>query len=214
MAMKLLIVEDEVKLARYLCKGLTEEGYVVDVAHNGIDGLHMVTQSDYDGLIVDGMLPGIDGTKVTELLNLLHAQFALGGASLAILSSIILSQKFGQNFCTNLREDASCVHSLAVYCRASGRSAGAADHTTQRRHRAAPRLWRGPRALHLAASSSLRWTKDPSAKTSSASCSGIDQTTFGTCAVGLRIAQKSSTSSCRRASSHSSVGADRKLTHV
>ena len=39
--MKLLVIDDEVKLAEYLRKGLTEEGYVVDVAHNGIDGLMM-----------------------------------------------------------------------------------------------------------------------------------------------------------------------------
>ncbi|HBO3750962.1 TPA: hypothetical protein L4S95_002470 [Pseudomonas aeruginosa] len=46
--MKLLIVEDEVKLADYLRKGLAEEGYVIDVAANGIDGLHMASTSNYD----------------------------------------------------------------------------------------------------------------------------------------------------------------------
>ena len=39
--MKILLIEDEVKLAEYLRKGLGEVGYVVDVAHNGVDGLHM-----------------------------------------------------------------------------------------------------------------------------------------------------------------------------
>ena len=67
--MKLLVVEDEVKLAEYLRKGLSEEGYTVDVAHTGIDGLHMATEVDYDLLILDGMLPGIDGLAVLAALR-------------------------------------------------------------------------------------------------------------------------------------------------
>ncbi|OWQ92244.1 DNA-binding response regulator [Roseateles aquatilis] len=59
--MKLLIVEDEVKAAEYLRKGLNEEGYAVEVAHNGVDGLHMAAVNRYDLLILDGQLPGIDG---------------------------------------------------------------------------------------------------------------------------------------------------------
>lgn len=59
--MKLLVVEDETKLADYLRKGLTESGHVVDVAHNGVDGLHLAMEIDYDLLILDRMLPGIDG---------------------------------------------------------------------------------------------------------------------------------------------------------
>lgn len=67
--MKLLVIEDELKLAEYLRKGLSEEGYVVDVAHTGIDGLHMATEVDYDLLILDGMLPGIDGLAVLAALR-------------------------------------------------------------------------------------------------------------------------------------------------
>ena len=67
--MKLLVVEDEVKLAEYLRKGLSEEGYTVDVAHTGIDGLHMATEVDYDLLSLDGMLPGIDGLAVLAALR-------------------------------------------------------------------------------------------------------------------------------------------------
>ena len=59
--MKLLVIEDEVKLAEYLRKGLTESGYVVDVAHDGIDGLHLAMEGGYDLLLLDSMLPGIDG---------------------------------------------------------------------------------------------------------------------------------------------------------
>ena len=67
--MRLLVVEDEVKLAAYLHKGLTEEGFVVDVAHNGVDGLHLAMEGDYDLLVLDAMLPGIDGLGVLAALR-------------------------------------------------------------------------------------------------------------------------------------------------
>ena len=67
--MKLLVIEDEVKLAEYIRKGLQEEGYVVDLAHNGIDGLHLAMESDYDLIVLDGMLPGIDGLGLLAALR-------------------------------------------------------------------------------------------------------------------------------------------------
>lgn len=67
--MRVLVIEDEVKLAEYLRKGLTEEGYVVDVAHNGVDGLHLAMEADYDLLVLDGMLPGIDGLGLLAALR-------------------------------------------------------------------------------------------------------------------------------------------------
>ncbi|MDH0771971.1 heavy metal response regulator transcription factor [Delftia tsuruhatensis] len=67
--MKVLVIEDETKLADYLRKGLTEEGFVVDVAHNGIDGLHLATELAYDLIVLDGMLPGIDGLAVLAALR-------------------------------------------------------------------------------------------------------------------------------------------------
>lgn len=67
--MRLLVIDDEVKLAEYLRKGLTEEGHVVDVAHNGVDGLHMAMQGTYDLLVLDGMLPGIDGLGLLAALR-------------------------------------------------------------------------------------------------------------------------------------------------
>lgn len=67
--MRLLVIDDEVKLAEYLRKGLTEEGYVVDVAHNGVDGLHLAMGGDYDLLVLDGMLPGIDGLGLLAALR-------------------------------------------------------------------------------------------------------------------------------------------------
>ena len=67
--MKLLIVEDEEKAAEYLRKGLTEEGYSVEVAHNGVDGLHMASVNSYDLLILDGQLPGIDGLAMLSAIR-------------------------------------------------------------------------------------------------------------------------------------------------
>ena len=64
-----ITIEDEVKLAEYLRKGLTEEGFVVDVAHNGVDGLHLAMESDYELLVLDGMLPGIDGLGLLAALR-------------------------------------------------------------------------------------------------------------------------------------------------
>ncbi|MFT7772799.1 heavy metal response regulator transcription factor [Roseateles sp.] len=67
--MKLLVVEDEVKAAAYLRKGLTEEGYQVEVAHSGVDGLHMASVNEYDLVILDWMLPGVDGMAVLSALR-------------------------------------------------------------------------------------------------------------------------------------------------
>ena len=67
--MKLLVVEDEIKLAEYLSKGLGEEGYVVELAHNGVDGLHLAMQGSHDLIVLDSMLPGIDGLGVLAALR-------------------------------------------------------------------------------------------------------------------------------------------------
>jgi len=67
--LKLLVVEDEAKAAAYLRKGLTEEGYQVEVAHNGVDGLHMASVHDYDLIVLDWMLPGIDGLALLAALR-------------------------------------------------------------------------------------------------------------------------------------------------
>ena len=67
--MKILIVEDEHKAGDYLRQGLTESGFVVDLADNGIDGLHMVMTGNYDLLVLDVMLPGLNGWQVLESLR-------------------------------------------------------------------------------------------------------------------------------------------------
>ena len=67
--MKILLIEDEVKLSAYLRKGLGEAGYSVDVVHNGVDGLHMALEGSHDLVILDAMLPGIDGFTVLTALR-------------------------------------------------------------------------------------------------------------------------------------------------
>jgi len=67
--MKLLVIEDDREVAAYIVKGLSESGYVVDVAHEGRDGLFMATSGNYDALIVDRMLPGMDGLAVIAALR-------------------------------------------------------------------------------------------------------------------------------------------------
>jgi two-component system copper resistance phosphate regulon response regulator CusR len=67
--MRILIVEDEVKTASYLQKGLSENGFIVDVAQNGEDGLHQALSSEYDLIVLDVMLPGLDGWAVLNTIR-------------------------------------------------------------------------------------------------------------------------------------------------
>ncbi|MEU5955436.1 response regulator transcription factor [Streptomyces sp. NPDC047525] len=67
--MRLLIVEDEKRLALSLAKGLTAEGYAVDVVHDGVDGLHRAGEGSYDLVILDIMLPGMNGYRVCSTLR-------------------------------------------------------------------------------------------------------------------------------------------------
>ena len=67
--MRLLIVEDEKRLALSLAKGLTAEGYAVDVVHDGREGLHRATETPYDLVILDIMLPGLNGYRVCAALR-------------------------------------------------------------------------------------------------------------------------------------------------
>jgi two-component system copper resistance phosphate regulon response regulator CusR len=66
---KILVVEDEVKMADYLRRGLTEQGYTVDEAHNGVDGQHLALEYDYDVIVLDVMLPGLDGFSLLRSLR-------------------------------------------------------------------------------------------------------------------------------------------------
>jgi len=67
--MKILIVEDEPKAGDYLVKGLQESGYVADLARNGVDGLALAQEHDYDLIVLDVMLPQMDGWTVLARLR-------------------------------------------------------------------------------------------------------------------------------------------------
>ena len=62
--MKILIVEDEQKTGDYLKQGLSEAGFVADLARDGVDGLHLALTDDYDLVVLDVMLPRLDGWQV------------------------------------------------------------------------------------------------------------------------------------------------------
>jgi len=67
--MKVLIVEDETKTGDYLRQGLSEAGFLVDLARTGTDGLHLALTGDHDLLILDVMLPGLNGWQLLEALR-------------------------------------------------------------------------------------------------------------------------------------------------
>lgn len=69
MIVKILIVEDEPKTGEYLRQGLGEAGFVVDLAQNGTDGLHLALHGGYDLIVLDVMLPGLNGWQVLESLR-------------------------------------------------------------------------------------------------------------------------------------------------
>jgi|SRR5580692_3678504 two-component system copper resistance phosphate regulon response regulator CusR len=67
--MKILIIEDEEKTAKFLKRGLGEAGYVVDIAADGVEGLHLALEVDFDLIILDVMLPALDGWQVLARLR-------------------------------------------------------------------------------------------------------------------------------------------------
>ena len=67
--MKILIIEDEQKTGDYLKQGLSEAGFVVDLVRNGTDGMHTAVTEDYDLVVLDVMLPGMDGWQVLKAIR-------------------------------------------------------------------------------------------------------------------------------------------------
>ncbi|MFE1272164.1 response regulator transcription factor [Streptomyces sp. NPDC058758] len=67
--MRILVIEDEERIAASLRRGLTAVGYTVDVAHNGIDGLHLAREHRYAAVLLDLMLPGLSGYQVCARLR-------------------------------------------------------------------------------------------------------------------------------------------------
>ncbi len=67
--MKILIIEDDPKIGAYIHKGLKEAGHTVDIAEDGESGLHLATTEKYDVMVVDRMLPRLDGISVIKSLR-------------------------------------------------------------------------------------------------------------------------------------------------
>jgi len=67
--MSILVIEDDPKTGDYLKKGLRESGYAVDLARTGTDGLHMALEQPYDLVVLDVMLPGLDGWQIMTALR-------------------------------------------------------------------------------------------------------------------------------------------------
>jgi DNA-binding response OmpR family regulator len=66
---RVLVIEDERRLAAAVRRGLTAEGFAVDITHNGVDGLHRAREGGYDAIVLDIILPGISGYQVCERLR-------------------------------------------------------------------------------------------------------------------------------------------------
>jgi two-component system OmpR family response regulator len=67
--MRILVIEDDKSVAEFACQGLREAGHAVDHADNGKDGLFLATTENYDALVVDRMLPGVDGLSIVRTLR-------------------------------------------------------------------------------------------------------------------------------------------------
>ncbi|HEY3738654.1 MAG TPA: response regulator, partial [Bryobacteraceae bacterium] len=67
--MRILVVEDDSRMAELLRRGLASEGHNVDVAHDGVKGLEKARQNPFDALVLDVMLPGIDGLALARRLR-------------------------------------------------------------------------------------------------------------------------------------------------
>ena len=67
--MRILLIEDDTAVADYIGKGLDELGYTVDIARDGKEGLFLATSETYDAMIVDRMLPQVDGLTLVQTVR-------------------------------------------------------------------------------------------------------------------------------------------------
>ncbi len=67
--MKILLIEDDTSISRFIAKGLKEKGYVVDVSHDGEEGLHLILNQSCDLIILDILLPGLNGYEILKTIR-------------------------------------------------------------------------------------------------------------------------------------------------
>jgi len=75
--MRLLVIEDYAPLANSICQGLREAGYAVDLARDGTEGLALAIGTAYDALVLDVMLPGVDGFEILKQVRAAHRELAV-----------------------------------------------------------------------------------------------------------------------------------------
>lgn len=64
--MRILVVEDDIKISNFVCSGLRQAGYAIDVCDNGVDGLHLFLTESYNAAVLDIMLPELNGLRIVE----------------------------------------------------------------------------------------------------------------------------------------------------
>ena len=86
--MRLLLVEDDPTISRFLLKGLREDQHVVDLAEDGTTGLDQAGAVDYDAVVLDLMLPGLDGFEVCRQMRGQHIAAPISSSARAMRSAI------------------------------------------------------------------------------------------------------------------------------
>jgi CheY-like chemotaxis protein len=104
--MKILVIEDEKKTAKFLKKGLGETGYVVDVAGDGLEGLHLALEVDFDLIVLDVMLPALDGWQVLTRLR------RAGGKTLVLMLTARVARWRSTSISRSARRMVSCVRGV------------------------------------------------------------------------------------------------------
>lgn len=100
--MRLLLIEDDIKIASFIIKGLKEAGFAVDYAEDGINGLHLALTEQYDAVIIDIMLPGIDGLSIIERMRSsnIKTPVLVLSAKRSVEDKVIGLQKGGDDYLT------------------------------------------------------------------------------------------------------------------
>lgn len=100
--MRILLVEDDLKIASFILKGLKEAGFAVDHAANGEDGLHLALNEPYDAAIIDIMLPKLDGLSLIEEMRRqkVNAPVIILSAKRSVDDRVMGLQKGGDNYLT------------------------------------------------------------------------------------------------------------------
>ena len=100
--MRLLLIEDDLKIASFIIKGLREAGFAVDHAVNGEDGLHLLLTEQYDVAIIDIMLPGINGLSIIERIrdNGINIPVLVLSAKRSVADRVRGLQKGGDDYLT------------------------------------------------------------------------------------------------------------------